>query len=75
MFIPMIMIIVHCKEYCNTSMMDNHNFSSHVSNLITVEYFIMFVIKPNVTSIMWNFFGLEANEGGMPKDTFMLNFY
>ena len=35
----------------------------------------MFVIKPNVTSIMWNYFRLEANEGGMPKDTFMLNFY
>ena len=23
--------------------------------------------KPNTTSIVWNYFGLEANKGGTPK--------
>ena len=78
MFISMIMIIVHFKEYCNTSMMDNHKFSSHVSNLLYIYSsgkFVMFVVEPNVTSIIWNCFGLKVNEGGMSKDKFLPNFY
>ena len=30
----------------------------------TEEDLIILVKKPNTTSIVWNYFGLEANEGG-----------
>ena len=28
---------------------------------------VVLVKKPNATSIVWNYFGLEANEQGTPK--------
>ena len=31
------------------------------------EDLVVLVKKPNATSIMWNYFGLEANKGGTPK--------
>ena len=31
------------------------------------ESTVIIVKKPNATSIVWNYFGLEANEGGTPK--------
>ena len=33
----------------------------------TEEDLVVLVKKPNTTSIVWNYFGLEANKGGTPK--------
>ena len=33
----------------------------------TEENLVVLVKKPNATSIVWNYFGLEANKGGTPK--------
>ena len=35
--------------------------------MATKECDVLLVKKPIPTSIVWNYFGLEANEGGIPK--------